>query len=920
MIIKDNTESSTKCIAYEKFLQDIADELSFNYSTVSFGNLHKDNFVVSGIDNEKEVFESIFSNAKELIDRRKGKGRCRNILVIGSGATHDSYAAVPLGYKTKYQLGEKLHLQTLLGSSEQFKNKFEDEAARLLANKLGFIPDKSSKSFTDSDQFDFESFLLLMTKFFREHEVRNALHEMFNLRYAPCLFYEIAAHLFKHGFIDIIINFNFDEMLDQAIKEEMGSGNYYEIFSDGHCKDISEIVVDGRLKIPVYIKPHGTISHKSTLRFTKDHYFDLPIDIKSLLEQLFRGQLQTNSLAPCLDRINVITVGFNLESIEFNQILEKNKNKLRLYAITYKDIPKIFDNPEMEKTCKEDSKYRLLQTGLSTKPLNSPTEITLFLGDVFNDLYKVIINNFKEPYKPRGITRHLLFNDLFYSEDYRRKDSDSKPITPFKKLVELFKRTEFFKNRSIIELAIAISRGRGKIELRESMKDRLGEVYTLYRSFNEKEDKNSTPVSLYDLAEIFGLHEEFSFSRNVHNISDITEDEIKEDDELALKLFGTERENLMAINSLEPNYFARRIVFRLLNAKSTPESLKSAFQLKEKVQYDNRWNEEYINKICDYFEILYKYGNYQHIKARFNDPRLFVFDHFYKDQILHTNLSYTYRLNEVFICPEHWDYLFIVTDTGMVLNEYSKFLKQDLNESNKIYLITCQEAIKNKPGKYEPIDDILQNHLNKFNDNDKLKDRIIHKTLPYSDHHHHITIFLKKVNTNESIFELNKFPTVQIETNSKGEIENYIFVRSIYVYKRGFSNEINPLWVRGAFAFLKNPQTSRPNNYRADLLVKDHNMLLETFYAYHRKAISIEESDGKNLEFILPKEFHIPQNHTNNSVLDERKFKINNLFKFIKDTDPKNQYRKVSLPNTDTSSNSKPSSTSSDTEQQGEVS
>ena len=43
-----------------------------------------------------------------------------------------------------------------------------------------------------------------------------------DVRYYPGLAYEILAHLMKHGFIDAIINFNFDEVLDQAIEDELG--------------------------------------------------------------------------------------------------------------------------------------------------------------------------------------------------------------------------------------------------------------------------------------------------------------------------------------------------------------------------------------------------------------------------------------------------------------------------------------------------------------------------------------------------------------------------------------------------------------------------------------------------------------------------------------------------------------------------
>lgn len=861
-------------INYNEFIDYIATELSFNYMTVSFGETHKDGFVIAGIDNEKEICENVFEPIfNQYISEVRGFEKCRNILVIGSGATHDAYSALPLGVNSKFILNKHLNIDTLLRTHEGFRNKFNEEARRILTIKKRFPPD-TDKDLIYDDDLDFESYLLLLTKFFREQEIRDAIHSLFNLRYAPSLLYEIIAHSFKHGFWDVIINFNFDELLDQAIKEEMGVSNYFTIISDGDCRDIAEIVIDGRLKIPLYIKPHGTISHKSTLRFTKDHYLDLPDGIKSLLWQIFRGQLQNDQTAPSLTKVNVLTVGFNLESVEFNDILQTVQPRPRIFSIVYDEPPKLFCKEGMEASCSSENGCKNV---ILLSQLNGTEESITPLTNIFLNIFNSICSKFNELYAPRTITRHLLYHDIFYKAKYSKVNlnkitNEKEPHVDIQTLNNTFNKSDFFRDRAIIELAISLARGRGKIELKELMKDRLGKVYTNYRKFHEQDSKFSLPSSLYDLADIFYLKEEFSFSRNVHNISDLEKGEILRNSKIAKLLWNDNEIERFTIEKNSKN-FGKLIVFRILYSSKTPESIKLLFRIGERKE---KWNQELIQKTCEGFEKIHFSGHYHDINPRFYDPRLYIFDHFYKDQILHSNLSYAYRFNEVFFRPDKWDILLHVSDTGLRLNELIEHMhKQNGYDwdkmTNKIYLISCLESIKQKYGFFESIKELIKSHKNIFPG--YFSKNLIHKTLPYSDHNHHISIFLKKIVSKEP-YPLSQYPTIQI-TNAKGNTDNYIFVRSIYFYKKGFSNKINPLWIRGAFAFLNDEKSHPPNNFGTNLLVKDHLMLLETFYAYHRKATSFEDTNGRYLEYLLPKDMKDGNPPTN------RRFDLKKLFHFI---------------------------------------
>ncbi len=78
----------------------------------------------------------------------------------------------------------------------------------------------------------------------------------------PLLVYELMAHLVKHGFIDHVITFNFDELLDVALPNELGDGAFLRIFSGYEC------VSDRDQEKPSLIKIHGTVSSPESMRFT----------------------------------------------------------------------------------------------------------------------------------------------------------------------------------------------------------------------------------------------------------------------------------------------------------------------------------------------------------------------------------------------------------------------------------------------------------------------------------------------------------------------------------------------------------------------------------------------------------------------------------------------------------------------------
>lgn len=364
--------------------------------------------------NRENICESIFK--KEINEIKK-----KTVLaVVGAGAS--SHANMPLG---KDAIG-------ILKS----KFRINPEALQYTLDEL--------ESVYRFDSTTFETNLLAFSKY-RSNNLLDELNAMYCHRYFPIFCYEILAHLLKHRFIDVIINFNFDEFLDQSIDDEVGIDEYYKIISDGDCpehllsNDFSENYEE-KPDLPVYIKPHGTASHKSTLRFTREDYFKMPIDIRTLLDNLL--------IKPNLPLV-LICIGFDMQSFEFNHIIKSPPKGSEIYYIN-KNKPK--PEPKLDK-------YKEYYVEVDKKnDLNS----------IIKSLWSEISGLFKQNYKPRSIDRHLILSSIF--KDY---DTD----TPRKKHLK----RKYFLNRTKIELLLAAAKSKGLINMNEVAGDRCGKYYDLYQ-------------------------------------------------------------------------------------------------------------------------------------------------------------------------------------------------------------------------------------------------------------------------------------------------------------------------------------------------------------------------------------------------------------------------------------------------------
>lgn len=493
-------------------LEELSDELAYNYLANSFGDdvFNHTNYkdILRNSPSNNQISEE--KNLGEIYNKRKiDRRRCRNILIIGAGASFDSYSGVPLG--------------------QQLVNSFED----IFVSKIKSIPFLQEKFELEKKEihkllkgdFDFENFLsLLSNHFVSQSTLRSEIKNHTGFRFSPSLFYEIVAHMLKHTFLDVVINFNFDELLDQCILEELGEENYHFVLSDGHTVKIEDILVEGRIKAPVYIKPHGTFSHKSSLRFTKRHYLDLPYDVKEMLQGLLSGYRGGGKE---VERVNLICVGFDLASIEFNDILNESlPSSSRIYHFFYndKDSPETINNAMrakiesqlgifLNKAVSNGQSFQDIYKPINIKGFNKEqvkNELTSPLAELFSLLWRITYNRFNIYNKPRSIARHEIISYLFYDKELFTnfgKNSEDRldPHALRHKMREYFEESpKYYRDRVMIEVAIDLLRNNGNVDIVEILKGRTGMFFEKYVETSKTfSNKIRLKHSIYDFLSEF---------------------------------------------------------------------------------------------------------------------------------------------------------------------------------------------------------------------------------------------------------------------------------------------------------------------------------------------------------------------------------------------------------------------------------
>lgn len=775
----------------------LAEDLAKNYSHISFS-------------------EDFNHHDEILITPPKPNEETRNILILGAGASHGSYSFLPLGIAAIEKIEKSLKFDELL------------EVPSIKEQYLHLAFKSTQLEYKDKNQInDFETRLQLLSHFYHFSTLRKAVQEVTNFRTFPTLTYEVIAHMFKNRFFDIIINFNFDELLDQAIEEEIGNGKMIKIVSDGDCISYDEMLIDERLKTPVYIKPHGTASHRSSLRFTKEHYFDIPSGIKEFIEDLFEwrevGNKKFNKQS-----LNLIAIGFAMNSVEFNNIISKTLIKkkdfieegqfqIRTYYFDWSNKPYKFEiesegdrdkyeiTSERDVDIRQELASRILQSNVKDdEKINSQKGLKFncihinnknsnqSLSEVLLRLYHYIEAQFitHDPLKRDPTTERQslrtdrnpeprisnpqyniysprgLWRHRMVCELFEEEIKNaSKDIDNTSPHVLFFQSPEYYLQRTILELIISCFKNKGKIQLKELLddKDRVWIYYKYYLESHKKQNSDLTPSQLDRICR------QLKLDNNKLSITRNIYSVPLEDHEM--NNFNSMKSHFLDLPKYlnpEDSILDRSISKVLMNLNEQfqkhPECLESIF----------------------HSDVVDVYPNY-------TDGHLYIFDNYTPENVLSTDLALEYKFYEPFYNEEwknKWKILLTVAERGKYLLNERNSIEQWAKEGKRIELIVS-ESFYAKEWEQNPT-------WRKLLLNEKFG------LLPYYTHNQHMGIFLDIV-------------------EGKPKVR-----RAIYYYKKGYSNKINPIC-------FDCPTDERDQKFDANF---DH--LLELFFAYKLKSDSFK--------------------------------------------------------------------------------
>lgn len=573
--------------ADDKYLEELAVKLALNLVDVS-----------TRFDEYNEPHKEIIKRDK--LDKYRGSSsrRERFILLTGAGLSHVATKGVmPLAKDAIKFIKEEVKKTNIPN------HIFEEEAERL-------------KFSTQLDINEFETQLLIYSKY-AVSAVKKGLKKICKPKYIPNIEYEILAHMLQHRFIDIVMNFNYDEIFDVILKEEISKGEFKYIYLEGHCPDNyeKEFLIDNRLKQPVYIKPHGTISHTSSLRLDRERISVLPVEIRKLITNMIQAKVpeQDHSEQKFLD-VNFIIVGFGMKS---PVLLEAIKEYLD--SKQYKNPPKFwfFDKKKnlSEFSLGLEPKYReIIEKNSHFFCVDDKDTLEIYL----DTLWKKVAESFSDDYPPTGIERHKLINSIFDDNEdaiRRRKTKEYQKV--------------YFRDRLFTELALDILSSDGVTNTQQIMSGRFDHYLHKY---NERANSNEQ-LSIDTAIKKLGFVNYKGFVADVFT-------------PLEPSKFGSDEFLHDFHNKLSEQLSSER---GLYYQKNRDEVLG----LSRKINQRNRLR----------------------INPKFNHPHNGLFSPLQVNRILNTSLNWIYRYRQA-LEKDNWDLMLAVSERGRFLTPDSKNIQE----------------------------------------------------------------------------------------------------------------------------------------------------------------------------------------------------------------------------------------------------
>jgi hypothetical protein len=298
-----------------------------------------------------------------------------------------------------------------------------------------------------------------------EQAVREVIGAKYRHRHPTLLTYELLAHLLHHRFLDTIISFNFDELLDQSIEDELGPNEFTRVVSERDFEPGEEV------KGPLYVKLHGTATEPDSLRFTKERYFTIPKSIASLVERRFD-----------VEHLVVLNLGFSMVNDDFQYLLRKpkeveifNLDPRPVSAAVREDITRR-RRPERQRKDIERSEAfdapAIFELAGEAGGAEDPYMLGGLLNDVTQSLELTCNSPMAGPACWRSTQRHLAMVRLLKEYDNSNEKHQA----------------EYLRRRAVLEIAFAAAKGRGVVSIASMVDDRCGRYYDLYAQKAESPD------------------------------------------------------------------------------------------------------------------------------------------------------------------------------------------------------------------------------------------------------------------------------------------------------------------------------------------------------------------------------------------------------------------------------------------------
>ncbi|WP_259016598.1 hypothetical protein [Emticicia fluvialis] len=830
----------------EELIDSLSQKLALNYLANSFNR--GDSGHLESINLLQETNSIIFKENSIHPEDEIADKKIRNVLIIGAGAIYNSFNGIPMGAEIKRGLIESklVWLKDFIALKPE-----EAEKKRNILETLDYTKKKILEEYenltllTDKDDLSFENLLFLLSKFMTEEELRKEIKKIIGFSNCNNLFYEIVAHLFKHSFIDVIVNFNFEEILDNVIKEEVGEGNYYSIISDGHTVKRENLFVEGRIKFPVYIKPHGTFSHSSSLRFTNQHYLDSPSDIKSMLTDIFSPYSKEEKL-----NLNIICVGFKLfESVEFKNILKNSLSKVTnpaFYIITNsadrdRQLQEISIN-----LSKEISRDNVFTCSLRDYENTLVNNISPSLGVLFSQIFRKATKKFNSNFTPRSIAKHEVYSYFLYNKTVFQTEINRE------KLDNYYESSNYYKDKILVEIAFTFVRNLGVINILDLLNGRVGLYLESYNNKFKSENSSENIETIYSLISefsangdsslSFGEEKEYQYSKNYFKLPLINNKKELKDICKQISLLFTTRTNK------HTEFLSQLYEFLAIDNTLTLGKTSLLYLLRS-----NKLSAETRNNLIENCILEVNSGAFSHpkkfvpelfrlfqkspnqnfffIQNRINNSQYHYWESFSRHKLLQTNLSISYNFHRLF-SEDKWNTLLAVLESGMVIKDCLKEKFNTFREASEFFdwfnekriLITLSyqvayeliylrdEEFKNKVDNQDTksnpsfnlvyelemsfkkflLDEIFENRKGQIEEKftNLFFTHIGIIFIPYWEHNHHVSLFLNfKENPKDKNYEI-------LLKSKRGNNFSVNAFGGFHMYRKGNSNSINPIHIR----------------------------------------------------------------------------------------------------------------------------